>query len=57
MDLDGEVKFQDLAQEFSRRNRLTTKPVKIPVGEAPVHQIVLTGLANVAFRSAGLSQG
>ena len=30
MDLDGEVKFQDLAQEFSRRNRLTTKPVSIP---------------------------
>ena len=27
MDLDGEVNFQDLAQEFSRRNRLTTKPV------------------------------
>ena len=26
MDLDGEVKFQEPAQEFSRRNRLTTKP-------------------------------
>jgi hypothetical protein len=29
LDLDGEVKFQDLAQEFSRRNRLTQKAVKI----------------------------
>ena len=43
MDLDREVNFQDLAQEFSRRNRLTTKPVKIPASEAPVHQTVVTG--------------
>jgi 2,5-furandicarboxylate decarboxylase 1 len=41
MDLDGEVKFQDLAQEFSRRNRLTTKPVKVPASAAPVRQIQL----------------
>ena len=40
MDLDGEVKFQDLAQEFSRRDRLTTKPVRIPPAEAPIHQTV-----------------
>ena len=43
MDLDGEVKFQDLAQEFSRRNRLTTKPVKIPSSEAPIKQTVVSG--------------
>jgi 2,5-furandicarboxylate decarboxylase 1 len=43
MDLTGEVKFQDLAQEFSRRNRLTTKPVKISPNEAPVKQSVITG--------------
>ena len=40
MDLAGDVKFQELAQEFSRRNRLTTKPVKIPAVEAPVKQSV-----------------
>src|SRR5690348_7004476 len=38
MDLDGEVNFQDLAQEFSRRNRLTQKPVQITASEAPIHQ-------------------
>jgi UbiD family decarboxylase len=43
MDLDGEVKFQELAQEFSRRNRLTQKPIKISSGEAPVKQNVLSG--------------
>jgi UbiD family decarboxylase len=43
MDLAGEPKFQDLAQEFSRRNRLTVKPVKIPAAEAPVKQSVTTG--------------
>lgn len=43
MDLDGEAKFQDLAQEFSRRNRLSTKPIKIPTSLAPVRQTVLNG--------------
>jgi len=43
MDLLGEMKFQELAQEFSRRNRLTIKPVKIPAGEAPVKESVATG--------------
>ena len=43
LDLDGEVKFQDLAQEFSRRNRLTTKPVRIAPAEAPIHQTVVAG--------------
>ncbi|MGE5307137.1 MAG: UbiD family decarboxylase domain-containing protein [Alphaproteobacteria bacterium] len=43
MDLLGEIKFQELAQEFSRRNRLTIEPVKIPAGEAPVKQSVATG--------------
>ena len=49
MDLDGEVKFQDLAQEFSRRNRLTQKPVKIPASEAPVYQTVVTGVQMSLF--------
>lgn len=43
MDLDGEVKFQNLAQEFSRRNRLTQKPVEISSAEAPIKQNVMTG--------------
>jgi UbiD family decarboxylase len=43
MDLDGEAKFQELAQEFSRRNRLSTKPIKIPTSLAPVRQTVLNG--------------
>jgi len=47
MDLAGDVKFQELAQEFARRNRSTRKPVKIPALEAPVKQIVA--------RSPGLS--
>ena len=42
MELTGEVKFQELAQEFSRRNRLTQKPVKIPSEQAPVKEILLT---------------
>ena len=43
MELTGDVKFQELAQEFSRRNRLTRKPVKIPALEAPVKQSVAHG--------------
>ncbi len=43
MDLTGDVMFQELAQEFSRRNRLTTKPVKISAHEAPVKQSVASG--------------
>jgi 2,5-furandicarboxylate decarboxylase 1 len=43
MDLDGEVKFQELAQEFARRNRLTIKPITISSTEAPVKQHVATG--------------
>ena len=57
MDLDGEVKFQDLAQEFSRRNRLTTKPVRIPAGRGADSPNRVDGLTDVALRSAGLSQG
>ncbi|TMA65545.1 MAG: UbiD family decarboxylase [Deltaproteobacteria bacterium] len=39
LDLDGEVKFQELAQEFSRRNRLTTKPVKgLSLFDMPVYR-------------------
>ncbi len=48
MDLDGAVKFQELAQEFSRRNRLTQKPVQIPSSDAPVKRIVETG-ANLSL--------
>jgi len=40
MDLPGEVKFQELAQEFSRRNRLTHKPINVSSAEAPVKQNV-----------------
>jgi UbiD family decarboxylase len=43
LDLASEAKFQDIAQEFSRRNRLTKKPLPIPSSEAPVKQIVQTG--------------
>ena len=43
MDLAGELKFQELAQEFSRRNQLTKKPVEIPASEAPIKQSVTTG--------------
>jgi 2,5-furandicarboxylate decarboxylase 1 len=49
MDLTGEVKFQQLAREFSRRNRLTARPVKIPPAEAPVRQSVVTGLGLSLF--------
>ncbi len=43
LDLDGEVTFHQLAQEFSRRNRLAQKPVKVPSPDAPVKQTVATG--------------
>jgi len=43
LDLDGEVTFHQLAQEFSRRNRLAQKPVKVPSRDAPVKQTVATG--------------
>ena len=36
MDLEGDVTFHELAQEFSRRNRLIKKPLKIHSAEAPV---------------------
>src|ERR1044072_1737012 len=49
LDLDGEVGFQDLAQEFSRRNRLTQKPVKISAAKAPIHHTVLTGAGMSLF--------
>lgn len=52
LDLDGEVKFQDLAQEFSRRNRLTQKAVKIAAAEAPIHHTVLTGSRKICRRFA-----
>ena len=43
MDLAGETGFHELAQEFSRRNRLTHKPVKVASSEAPVKQNVSSG--------------
>ena len=43
MDLEGEAAFHQLAQEFSRRNGLTHKPVKISSGEAAVKQNVSSG--------------
>ena len=43
MDLSGDATFHDIAQEFSRRNRSTQKPSKIPSTEAPVRQVVATG--------------
>ncbi len=43
MDLEGDVTFHELAQEFSRRNRLIKKPLKIRSAEAPVKEIVMTG--------------
>jgi 2,5-furandicarboxylate decarboxylase 1 len=43
MDLTGEVQFQELAQEFSRRNRLTQKPIRIPSADAPVKANITTG--------------
>jgi UbiD family decarboxylase len=43
MDLVGNVVFGELAQEFSRRNRLTKKPVKVPSAEAPVKHTIVTG--------------
>jgi UbiD family decarboxylase len=49
VDLMGEVKFQELAQEFSRRNRLTQKPVQIPSADAPVKASVTTGAALSLF--------
>lgn len=49
MDLSGEATFQDLAQEFSRRNRSTKKPIKISSTEAPVKEVVVTGNALSLF--------
>jgi 2,5-furandicarboxylate decarboxylase 1 len=43
MDLEGDVAFHGLAQEFSRRNRSTKKPTQIPSSEAPIKQRVLSG--------------
>ena len=43
MDLEGDVAFHSLAQEFSRRNRSTKKPTQIPSSEAPIKQRVLSG--------------
>ena len=43
LDLDGEAPFHQSAQEFSRRNRLAQKPLKVPSRDAPVKQTVATG--------------
>lgn len=43
LDIEGDVQFQQLAQEFSRRNRLIHKPVRIPSAQAPVKQLVMSG--------------
>lgn len=42
LDLPVDASFDDLAQEFSRRNGLSKKPLKIPSSEAPVKQVVIT---------------
>ena len=49
MDLSAGASFDDLAQEFSRRNRFTKKPAKIPSSEAPVKQVVITDHAFSLF--------
>ena len=49
MDLEGDVTFHELAQEFSRRNRLIKKPLKIHSAEAPVKEIVVAGTALSLF--------